>query len=121
MSLHDRKVFERHVLRQRGAEIAHQWGGASVGKVGGKIFAIHSYWRDDEKSHVSFKCSDLSFELLPGLEGITAAKYLARAKWVDVAKASVLSDDEIAAYIVEAHRLVVAKLPKRVRAELGLD
>jgi predicted DNA-binding protein (MmcQ/YjbR family) len=58
--------------------------------------------------------------MLPELRGVEKAKYLARAKWVQATPDSELTEDDIRAYIVEAHRLISAKLTKRARAELGL-
>lgn len=120
MSLFERAAFEAFIKALPAVEIVHQWGDASVGKVGGKIFAILSVWSEDGSHLISFKCSDMSFEMLPELEGIEKAKYLARAKWVQVASHSDLSEDDISAYIVEAHRLISTKLPQKTRAALKL-
>ncbi len=116
----ERDQFERFILDLPSVTLVHQWGNASVGKVGDKIFALFSIWNDSDEWHVSFKCSDLSFDMLPNLEGITKAKYLARAKWVDVSPNSELTLDDVGAYIVEAHRLIACKLTKVKKAELGL-
>ena len=120
LDLFVREEFERFIDQLPGVEIVHQWGEASVGKVGGKIFAIYSIWNDSDEWHVAFKCSDMSFEMLPNLDGITPAKYLARAKWVDVTPNSELSLGDISAYITEAHRLVASKLTRNTKEELGL-
>ena len=40
-----------------------QWGGADVWKVGGKVFAIGG-WSDDERLAVTFKVSDIAYEVL---------------------------------------------------------
>ena len=120
LDLFDRGEFERFIGDLPGVKIVHQWGDASVGKVGGKIFAIYSIWNDSDEWHVAFKCSDMSFEMLPELDGITPAKYLARAKWVNVAVNSELSMKDISAYITEAHRLVASKLTRNTKEELGL-
>lgn len=109
-----------------------QWGGASVWKVGGKIFAICSNWGTDEnceekeiegtggEARISFKCSDLSYQILCELGGVIPAPYLARAKWVLVKAGSVLSDDDVRSYIEEAHTIVASKLTKKMQRELGL-
>lgn len=120
MSLFEREVFEDFISQLKAVEIVHQWGDASVGKIGGKIFAILSTWQKGQDWHISFKCSDLSFDMLPDVRGVNPAKYLARAKWVQVYQDSDLSDADIRAYIVEAHRLIGAKLTRRAQAELGL-
>ena len=117
----ERAQFEAFILKLPAVTIVHQWGNASVGKVGGKIFALFSIWSDSNQWHVSFKCSDMSFDMLPELDGITRAKYLARAKWVDVAPNSELSMEDVGAYIVEAHRIIASKLSKAKKQELGLD
>lgn len=120
MSIFERETFEKFIFSLKGVEIVHQWGDASVGKVGGKIFAIFSVWGEGEKWKIGFKCSDLSFQMLPELEGVFPAPYLARAKWVQVLPNSELGEDDIKAYIVEAHRLIASKLTQMAKAELGL-
>jgi predicted DNA-binding protein (MmcQ/YjbR family) len=104
-----------------------QWEGASVWKVGGKIFAIASNWgpdnpaqNSDDFTKISFKCSDLSYQILCELDGIIPAPYLARAKWVQVEKAGAIDDDTIKSYIAEAHAIIAAKLTKKLQKELGL-
>uniref|UniRef100_UPI003BAC91D5 MmcQ/YjbR family DNA-binding protein n=1 Tax=Stappia sp. TaxID=1870903 RepID=UPI003BAC91D5 len=97
-----------------------QWGGASVWKVGGKIFAICSNWGEGQRDAISFKCSELSFRILTELPGVVPAPYLARASWVQVRDASTLDEEDLAAHIAEAHRLVASRLTRARRAELGL-
>lgn len=121
MSLYDAENFERFVGGLKSAHIVNQWGGASVGKLGGKIFAILSTWDGDTGLSINFKCSDMSFRMLPELEKVRPAKYLARAKWVQVGEGSPLSEDDLKAYIVEAHRLIGQKLTRKLQAELGLS
>ncbi len=120
MSLFEPETFEAFIGDLPAVEIVHQWGGASVGKIGGKIFAILSAWNGDGVRRISFKCSEMSFAILPELEGVAPAKYLARAKWVQVAPDAELGENDLAAYITEAHRLIAGKLPRRTRAELGV-
>ncbi len=120
MSIFEREAFEEFILSLKSVTIAHQWGDASVSKVGGRIFAIFSIWGEGEKWKIAFKCSDMSFEILQELAGVEPAPYLARAKWVQVMPGSELGEDDIKAYIVEAHRLIASGLTKRVRNELGL-
>jgi len=120
MSVFERQEFEAFIIELAAVEIVHQWGEASVGKVGGKIFAIYSAWSENEQWQIAFKCSDIGFEMLPQLDGVKRAKYLARAKWVEVLPGSELAENEVKAYIVEAHRLVASKLTRRAKNELGL-
>ncbi len=97
-----------------------QWGNSSVWKVGGKIFAICTTWSDDRSDCISFKCSDLSFNILSDQDGIIPAPYLARAKWVQLQHPSALPDEDIQNYIREAHRIISEKLTKKQQKELGL-
>ena len=117
--LFSRQGFEGFVAGLPAAELVRQWRDASVGKVGGRIFAILN-GADGDTAGLSFKCSDVAFRLLPEVEGIEPAPYLARAKWVRATRRSALLPDELAAYLVEAHRLVASRLPRRLQAELGL-
>lgn len=115
-----RPGFEAYALSLPAVTIVHQWGDASVAKVGGKIFALLSGWLTNGEPGLSFKCSDMAFEMLPELEHIRPTPYLARAKWVQVTPGAPLTDTELRAYVAEAHRLVVLRLTRKARAELGL-
>ncbi|MEO8882313.1 MAG: MmcQ/YjbR family DNA-binding protein [Devosia sp.] len=117
-NLFERAAFEAFVLTLPAATLVRQWGDSSVGKVGGKIFAV--FGDAAGGAGLSFKCSDLAFAMLPELQGIRPAPYLARAKWVAVEAGCELSGAELTAYVREAHRLVSAKLTRRLQAELGL-
>lgn len=115
-----RPGFEAYALSLPAVTIVHQWGDASVAKVGGKIFALLSGWLTNGEPGLSFKCSDMAFEMLPELEHIRPTPYLALAKWVQVTPGAPLTDTELRAYVAEAHRLVVLRLTRKARAELGL-
>ena len=119
MGLFTRDGFERFVLALPAAEIVHQWRDASVGKVGGKVFAL--FGGNQDRPGISFKCSDMAFELLPELNGIAPAPYFARAKWVALGPGSALSEAELGAYLTEAHALIAKRLTRAQRAALGLD
>lgn len=97
-----------------------QWGGASVWKVGGKIFAICGPWGEGPGQKISFKCSDMAYDILRDQPGIVPAPYLARAKWVQVEDPDAMSDADLRVYIEAAHATVAAKLTRAKRAELGL-
>jgi predicted DNA-binding protein (MmcQ/YjbR family) len=101
-----------------------QWGGAHVWKVGGKVFAIA--WGDDEDAdnlRVTFKCSDLSYDMLKELPGLRPAPYLASRgmKWIQRTGPDTMDDAGLRDYLAESHRIVALGLPKRVQKELGLD
>jgi len=98
-----------------------QWGGASVWKIGGKIFAICSNWGKGDPDKISFKCNDLAYSMLREQPGFIPAPYLARAKWVQREEASAMSDEDLKSYIQMAYTIIVGKLTKAKRKELGLS
>lgn len=116
-SIMTRPGFEAFVLTLPKVTLVRQWRDDSVAKVGGKIFAL----LDRDPGEVWLKVSDMTYELLTELDGVRPAPYFARAGWVAIGAESPLSEEEIAAYVREAHRIVAAKLTRRVRAELGLE
>jgi predicted DNA-binding protein (MmcQ/YjbR family) len=111
-----RAPFEAFILDLPSTTLVRQWRDDSVGKVGGRVFAL----LDKDPGEIWLKVSPMAYELLNELDGIRPAPYFARAGWVAVSAASPLTEDEIKAYLREAHRLVAARLTKKVRAELGL-
>ncbi|MET3899495.1 putative DNA-binding protein (MmcQ/YjbR family) [Devosia sp. UYZn731] len=116
-SIFTRAGFEPFVLAQPAATLVHQWRDDSVAKVGGKIFAL----LDNDPGEVWLKVSELAFDMLIELPGIRPAPYFARASWVAVSPGAPLGEDELRAYIVEAHRLIATRLTRRSRTELALD
>jgi predicted DNA-binding protein (MmcQ/YjbR family) len=112
-----RDGFEAFVLTLPQVTLVRQWRDDSVAKVGGKIFAL----LDRDPGEVWLKVSDMAYELLTELDGVRPAPYFARAGWVAISVASPLTGAEVEAYIRDAHRLVAEKLPRKLRAELGLD
>ena len=97
-----------------------QWAGASVWKVGGKIFAIAPNVTEGEFQTLSFKVSDFAFEILTQQQGIIPAPYLARAKWVQISEEDAMNDEDLKSYITEAHEIIAKKLTKIMQKELGL-
>lgn len=99
-----------------------QWGGAHVWKVGGKVFAIAG-WNPGEELAVTFKVSPVAYEILREQPGLRPAPYLASRgmTWIQRTGAQAMDDAALRDYIAESHRLVAAKLPRRLRRELGLD
>jgi predicted DNA-binding protein (MmcQ/YjbR family) len=91
-----------------------QWGGADVWKVGGKVFAIN--WDDG----VTFKASDMAFEVLQGGPGIGPAPYMASRglKWLKNYGTEGLSDAALRDHLVASYDMVFAGLTKKKQAEL---
>ena len=114
--------FDAYCAAMKGTTHVVQWGNASVWKIGGKVFAICPQDESDASfAPMSFKCSDLAFELLPEQDGIIPAPYLARAKWVKLTEPDAMSDEDIRLHLDAAYEIIARKLTKKTRAELGLD
>ena len=97
-----------------------QWGNSDVWKVGGKLFAVCG-WNNGADA-ITFKVTDIAFEILPEMEGIRPAPYLASRgmKWLQHYAQPGLSDLELQNHIGYSYDMVVAKLTKKLRLELGL-
>jgi predicted DNA-binding protein (MmcQ/YjbR family) len=105
-----------------GATHAVQWGDHHVWKVGGKIFAVAA-GEPGKAVRVSFKASDIAFEMLKDRPGLRPAPYLASRglKWIQLHGRPGLSDRDLGRYIAESHRLVAAGLSRKARTALGLE
>jgi len=111
-----------------------QWGGAHVWKVGGldkgpkggKVFAI-AMWPDrdseDPTLAITFKCSDIAYEVLRDTPGCRPAPYLASRgmSWIQRTDATGVDDDELKGHLKASHKLAAANLTKKRQKELGLD
>jgi len=97
-----------------------QWGDADVWKVGGKVFAVCGW--NEGRDAVTFKATDIAYEVLQDQPGIRPAPYLASRgmKWLQVYGPPGLSEDSLKQHLVASYDMVVAKLTKKKRAELGL-
>jgi predicted DNA-binding protein (MmcQ/YjbR family) len=91
-----------------------------VWKVGGKVFAIGG-WERGEHPGITFKVSDIGWEVLREARGCRPAPYLASRgmKWIQSYDLG-LSKAELKQYLTASHALVAAGLSKKRRAELGL-
>lgn len=115
MSLFSRAAFEKLVSGLPGTTLVDQWE-AHVGKVGGKVFVLLGQTGEN----LVFKVSETAFAGLTTLEGVGQAAYFAKGQWVSVTPEAELTAAELGAYVAESHKLVAAKLTRKVRAELGL-
>ena len=97
-----------------------QWGDHHVWKVGGKVFAIGG---DEDGFSVSFKCSDISYDVLKDQPGLRPAPYLASRgmKWIQYRSGASMDDDTLKDYLRESQRLVVLNLSRKLRSELGFS
>lgn len=86
--------------------------------VGSKIFCIANL----EPPHTfSFKVKEEEFDELSQSEGFIPAPYLARAKWVLVTDSSRLSRKSLINYLQQSYDLIKAKIPRKMKKELGLE
>jgi predicted DNA-binding protein (MmcQ/YjbR family) len=112
--------IEKFCLSLRGAALSIQWGSDHVYKVGGKMFAAMGP-PEMRPQTMSFKTAPDSFAILIEAKDIVPAPYLARAQWVQLARLDALGAKELKAYLSRAHAIVAAGLPRKTRAELGMD
>jgi len=94
-----------------------QWGNDLLFRIGEKMFAVAAL----EPSHgvaLSFKCTPETFAELTERDGIIPAPYMARHHWVGLERFDALPDRELKPLLTNSYRLVMEKLPKKLRAEL---
>jgi predicted DNA-binding protein (MmcQ/YjbR family) len=89
-----------------------------VFKVHGKVFALAPL--DSKPLSVSLKCEpELAEQLRASHAAVAPGYHLNKRHWNTVTIDGSLGDGFIADLIEDSYDLVVAQLPKRVRAELG--
>jgi predicted DNA-binding protein (MmcQ/YjbR family) len=91
------------------------WGGSDVYKVGGKVFATSGLG----SAGVSFKVSQVGFAVLTDDGPGRQAPYFAKGDWANLDLGD-LTPDEAEGWIGGAYDMVVAKLTRAARKELGL-
>jgi predicted DNA-binding protein (MmcQ/YjbR family) len=96
-----------------------QWGECLVFKVAGKMFLIIALDAETIEG-VVFKCTLEEFDQLTAIDGITQAPYCAKRHWVRVGDLAALPSAELDRRIRRSYDLVVAKLPKKTQATLGV-
>jgi predicted DNA-binding protein (MmcQ/YjbR family) len=116
----DRKGFNDFCGGLKHTSHVVQWGNSDVWKVGGKLFAVGG-WSDGADAF-TFKVTPLAYEVLSDMPGLRPAPYLASRgmKWIQHFGEPGLSDEELKAHIVVSYELVIEKMTKKLRAELGL-
>ncbi|HEX2535911.1 MAG TPA: MmcQ/YjbR family DNA-binding protein [Chitinophagaceae bacterium] len=94
-----------------------KWGADLVFSVGGKMFCVAA---TEPPFQCCFKVPDEEFEILSVQPGFRPAPYLARARWVAVTEPGRLSRSGWETYIRGSYELVVARLTRKARGELGI-
>ena len=89
--------------------------------MGGKVFAVCG-WADGRDAF-TFKVSDIAWEVLRDAPGIRPAPYLASRgmKWLQVHEPGGMSDTSLKEHIVASYEMAVARLTRKLRAELELE
>ena len=113
------EAFDTACLALPGATLSVQWGDDHVFNVGGKMFAVRGTGVT-LGGGISFKASDVAFEVLTESGRARPAPYLARARWVHFSDLAELDADEVTDWVRTAHGLIASKLTRKVRADLGL-
>jgi predicted DNA-binding protein (MmcQ/YjbR family) len=86
--------------------------------VGGKTFLFTG--PDSVPATASVKVPDEDFEETLQKECFSPQAYIGRYKWVHIADISCLSIPDWEFYIKQSYRLIAAKLPAKVRKEIGI-
>lgn len=95
-----------------------KWGHDLVFSVGGKMFAVFEL---PDLESLSFKVEPALFPVLTRREGVVPAPYLAHHSWIKVKPPTALPPAELEMLLRESHGLVARKLPKKIRAGLGIE
>lgn len=98
-----------------------QWGGSHVWKVGGKVFAIGG-WNNEKYAGITFKVSEIAFEILKDEPGLRPAPYLASRgmKWIQHYANPGLSDEDLREHLQLSYQIVASGLSRKKRRELGI-
>jgi len=97
-----------------------QWGGMDVWKVGGKLFAMAR--AKDGNFQLTFKASDIGYEVMKDMTGLRPAPYLASRgmKWIQHYAAPGLDDAALKEHIRLSYDMAIKRLTGIKRRELGL-
>ncbi|UNC15991.1 MmcQ/YjbR family DNA-binding protein [Acidiphilium multivorum] len=96
-----------------------QWRGAHVWKIGGKMFAIGR--SETDQATVTFKVSEIAYEILKARPGLRPAPYLASRglKWIQHFAPPGLTDSALQQYIQDSYAMAFKDLPKKTQIALG--
>ncbi len=95
-----------------------KWDDHLCFNIGGKMFLVTS--PDSVPVSASFQVTAEEFEELSNKEGFIPAPYLAKYKWVHLDDISRLSKKQWQHYAKQSYELKAAKLPKKLKTEIGL-
>jgi predicted DNA-binding protein (MmcQ/YjbR family) len=107
-------------LNLPGAEETYPFGDeVAVIKVGGKMFAL-VLLSEEEPGSVNLKCDPAwALELREAYAGIRPGYHQNKRHWNTVELGGSVEDDVVRGLIADSYALVVAGLPRSIRAELA--
>lgn len=111
---HTRNGFIAFVTSLPAVTVNEQWE-ALVAKVGGKVFCLLG----NDEGVLVCKVTEIAFDGLVEMEGIGQAPYFAKRQWVRVASGA-LEPELLEGYIRHSYDMILGKLTRKLRAELGL-
>ena len=114
--------FNKYCQSLPGATYVVQWGDSHVWKVGGKVFAIGGWEKNDGPAY-SFKTSEADFFFLQDEVGYRPAPYMASRglKWIQQYDSRNIEDSELKSHFKESYRLVSLGLTRKKQKELGIN
>lgn len=88
--------------------------------MGGKLIATAH--QKEKQLFVTFKASEIGYEVMREMEGLRPAPYLASRgmKWIQQYGLPGLSDDDLKAHIALSYDMAVERLTRKKRSEIGL-
>ncbi|AXK40859.1 MmcQ/YjbR family DNA-binding protein [Crenobacter cavernae] len=107
-----------HAAALPGATADIKWGDNLVFSVGDRMFAL--FRPIGAPDSLWCKVDPARFLELTDIPGVRPAPYLARASWICIDSPAALPPETLAELLLDAHRLVAAKLSKKRRQALGL-
>jgi predicted DNA-binding protein (MmcQ/YjbR family) len=111
--------LRKYCLSFPGATEDIKWGADLCFCVGEKMFCVTG--ADSIASGLSLKCTPERFGELCEREGIDPAAYVGRYKWVQIADMNAVTNDELRDLVKTSYKLVLEKLPKRVRDDIAKE
>ncbi|MGH2730550.1 MAG: MmcQ/YjbR family DNA-binding protein [Actinomycetota bacterium] len=112
-------ALRRYCLAKPGAIEEHPFGpGALVMKIGGRMFAIIG--EDSAPITVSLKCEpEIALALRDAYASVAPGYHLNKRHWNTVTIDGTIGDERIREWIDDSFDLVLAGLPRKVRAEIA--
>ena len=96
-----------------------KWGNDLVFSVGGKMFCVAGL--NQSPTTASFKVTDEEFDEMCDRNGFRPAPYVAKYKWVWIDDISKMKKADWKRYVKQSYELVKAKLPNKIKKQLGIE